>query len=215
MEALTTVRPPTITLLSDARVASIPVRECGQRLCAVDDGRGGSILVREGVAERLMRARRMLSPEGTLVVHEGFRRLEDQKDLFAAYLAELRRLHPRAEEDELLSLCSRFVAPVDVAPHIAGAAVDVSLVGHDGVPVDLGTRVDASPEASRGACYFAAADIAVEARRYRDVLAEALCASGFVNYPTEWWHWSYGDRYWAHTVGSPVAIYGPVESGES
>ncbi len=33
-------------------------------------------------------------------------------------------------------------------------------------------------------------------------------AAGFVNYPTEWWHWSYGDRYWALLTGSPHAVYG-------
>jgi D-alanyl-D-alanine dipeptidase len=31
-----------------------------------------------------------------------------------------------------------------------------------------------------------------------------------VNYPTEWWHWSYGDRYWALMTGAPAALYGPV-----
>ncbi len=35
-----------------------------------------------------------------------------------------------------------------------------------------------------------------------------LGAAGLVNYPTEWWHWSYGDRYWAMATGAPGAIYG-------
>jgi D-alanyl-D-alanine dipeptidase len=34
--------------------------------------------------------------------------------------------------------------------------------------------------------------------------------AGFVNYPTEWWHWSYGDRYWTFVVGAPQARYGPA-----
>jgi D-alanyl-D-alanine dipeptidase len=40
-------------------------------------------------------------------------------------------------------------------------------------------------------------------------LAAALSAAGFVNYPTEWWHWSYGDRYWAMVTGEPAALYAP------
>ena len=28
-------------------------------------------------------------------------------------------------------------------------------------------------------------------------MSRALSTAGFVNYPTEYWHWSYGDRYWA------------------
>jgi D-alanyl-D-alanine dipeptidase len=33
-------------------------------------------------------------------------------------------------------------------------------------------------------------------------------ATGFVNYPTEWWHWSYGDRYWAYALGKRIAFFG-------
>lgn len=213
MGTVVEVQPPAVTLLSDVRVASVPVRECGEPLHEVDDGRGGFVFVREGVAERLGQARRSLGPKARLVVHEGLRRLERQEELFAVYLEELRRLDPLAEGDGLYALCSRFVAPPEVAPHVAGAAVDVSLVDWDGRPIDLGTPVDASPESSNGACYFRAAGISVSARRARETLSAALCASGFVNYPTEWWHWSYGDRYWAYVVGAPAAIYGPVERG--
>lgn len=43
------------------------------------------------------------------------------------------------------------------------------------------------------------------------MLGEALSAAGLVNYPTEWWHWSYGDRYWALQTGAPAALYGAKE----
>ncbi|SED95789.1 D-ala-D-ala dipeptidase [Streptomyces sp. TLI_105] len=38
-----------------------------------------------------------------------------------------------------------------------------------------------------------------------------LTSTGLVNYPTEWWHWSYGDRYWAPATGAATAPYGPKE----
>jgi D-alanyl-D-alanine dipeptidase len=41
------------------------------------------------------------------------------------------------------------------------------------------------------------------------VLGAALTAAGLVNYPTEWWHWSFGDRYWALATGAGAALYGP------
>jgi hypothetical protein len=31
-----------------------------------------------------------------------------------------------------------------------------------------------------------------------------------LDYPSEWWHWSYGDRYWALMTGATAAVYGPV-----
>ena len=73
-----------------------------------------------------------------------------------------------------------------------------------------GTEVDATPEQSDGACFFNA-EVDAEARRNRTVLADALSGAGLVNYPTEWWHWSYGDRYWALLTGADHALYGPVE----
>lgn len=55
------------------------------------------------------------------------------------------------------------------------------------------------------------AGAAEDARSRRGVLGTALTAVGLVNYPTEWWHWSYGDRYWALETGAAVALYGPTE----
>jgi hypothetical protein len=31
-----------------------------------------------------------------------------------------------------------------------------------------------------------------------------------VNYPTEWWHWSFGERYWAFVTGAGRTRYAPV-----
>lgn len=33
----------------------------------------------------------------------------------------------------------------------------------------------------------------------------------FVNYPTEWWHFSYGDRYWVYIEDKESAIYGSAD----
>jgi zinc D-Ala-D-Ala dipeptidase len=42
------------------------------------------------------------------------------------------------------------------------------------------------------------------------LLAQVLRCAGLVNYPTEWWHWTYGDRYWALMTGAAAAVYGPA-----
>jgi D-alanyl-D-alanine dipeptidase len=118
--------------------------------------------------------------------------------------------HPAATDETILRLSSRFVSPLDVAPHVAGAAIDVTLVDRDGHPLDMGTPIDATPEDSARACYFDATNISPDARANRLVLATALADAGFVNYPTEWWHWSYGDRYWALHTDAAHALYGPV-----
>jgi hypothetical protein len=96
---------------------------------------------------------------------------------------------------------------------VAGAAVDLTLVDSRGAELDLGTPIDATPEQSGGRCYFAAEGISAEARANRDLLARVLGREGLVNYPTEWWHYSYGDRYWALATGAGAALYGPVLDG--
>jgi D-alanyl-D-alanine dipeptidase len=47
------------------------------------------------------------------------------------------------------------------------------------------------------------------------MLAGALAGAGLVNYPTEWWHWSYGDRYWALLTGADSAHYGAISNRRS
>ncbi len=50
--------------------------------------------------------------------------------------------------------------------------------------------------------------ISAEAKKNRQIMSKVLADAGFVNYPTEYWHWSYGDRYWAFMTGHANAFYG-------
>jgi D-alanyl-D-alanine dipeptidase len=198
-------------LLSDPRVRAVPTIECGEPLVALPlDLSPSGALVRAGLAVRLLAADRLLPAGIRLRVVEGFRPLERQRQIIASYAAELCTRHPGIGPTDLERLSSRFVAPLDVAPHVAGAAVDLTLVDARGHELDLGTDIDATPEGSEGRCFFGAAGIEAVARQHRDLLARALTAQGLVNYPTEWWHWRYGDRYWALVTGAGTALYGPL-----
>jgi D-alanyl-D-alanine dipeptidase len=198
-------------LLSDPRVAAVPVRDIDEPLIVLDPGFGpGQALVRRELATRLQSARAALPSGIHLRVVEGYRPVHQQQAIIERYSAEIRAVRPGIGEPELHILTSRFVAPLAVAPHVAGAAVDVTLVDSCGRELDLGTPIDATPEQSGGRCYFAADGISREARVNRDLLARVLCRDGLVNYPTEWWHYSYGDRYWALATGAGAALYGPV-----
>ncbi len=210
-----TMVPMTI-LLSDPRVGAIPVIECGEPLVALGPEFGPALArVRADLAARLQAARGNL-PDGIgLQVVEGHRPELVQRQIIARYSSEVAAAHPGIGAADLERLTSRFVAPLAVAPHVAGAAVDLTLVDAGGDELDLGTPIDATPEQSAGACYFASSDISATARANRAVLAGALEAAGLVNYPTEWWHWSYGDRYWALVTGAPNARYGPVDDREA
>ncbi|MFC4005601.1 M15 family metallopeptidase [Nonomuraea purpurea] len=209
-----------VVLISDPRVAAIAVRECGEPLADVRgrlrvdtrlaDDEGAFAHLRSGLLERLERAERNLPDGFHLLVVEGYRPIETQRRIFDGYRAELRATFPEMSPDESYIAASRYVSPVEVAPHTAGAAVDLTLCDPDGVEYDMGTQVNDNPEQSEGACYMAAPNISADARAHRKLLAAALEPAGLVNYPTEWWHWSYGDRYWAMATQSDHACYGPV-----
>ncbi|MFF4197349.1 M15 family metallopeptidase [Nonomuraea sp. NPDC001831] len=209
-----------VVLISDPRVSAIPVQECGEPLADVRgrlrvdtrmaDADGAYAHLRAGLLDRLERAESSLPDGFHLLIVEGYRPIATQRRIFEGYRAELLTTYPDMTPEESYVAASRYVSPVEVAPHTAGAAVDLTLCAPDGTEYDMGTQVNDNPEESGGACYTAAAGVPAQARAHREILAAALEPVGLVNYPTEWWHWSYGDRYWAMSTGAPAALYGPA-----
>lgn len=216
-----------LVLATDSRVSAIRTIDCREPLVALSEacptvcldtssknaawlGYDPDFRLRIGVAERLNAAQQRLPSGYTLLLKECFRRIEVQRRFYEDYLAELRVEYPDANDDEIAIEASKYVAPPWMSGHPTGSAVDVTLVDERNRELDMGTAYDADPISSQSACYTDAQDISEAARRNRSLLIVAMEASGFVNYPTEWWHWSYGDQYWAFITSSHQAIYGPV-----
>ncbi|MFD5465115.1 M15 family metallopeptidase [Kitasatospora sp. NPDC127059] len=211
-----------IITLADPRVAAVPLDDCGEPLVDLRgvpqlllddrqaDDSGAYARVRSGVLDRLLRAQALLPPGTRFLVVEGFRPPDLQRSYFEAYSATLRAAHPEASPARIRELASAYISPPEVAPHASGGAVDLTLSTPDGTELPLGTEVNATPEESLDACRTDAPGIDATARAHREAMRRALTSAGFVNYPTEWWHWSYGDRYWALLSGHRSARYGPV-----
>ncbi|SNT64225.1 D-alanyl-D-alanine dipeptidase [Asanoa hainanensis] len=212
-------------LISDPRVAAVPVFDNGEAMVdlrTVDelrvddrlaDPEGAFARLREGAVARLLAAQRALPAGLRLLVVEAYRPLRLQREYFGGYQDELRSRFPSWSEERVYVEASKYVSPPSVAPHSTGGTVDLTLAGPDGRELDMGTAVNDSPVASANACFTAATHIPASARRNRYVLGSALRSAGFANYPTEWWHWSYGDRYWALGTGASQTHYGPVDLG--
>src|ERR1044072_1853034 len=126
---------PEITLMSDPRVAAVPVRECGEPLTDVRraprllvDGRaadpvGAYAQLRQGLLERLLAAQSALPPGLRLLFIEGYRPPELQRHYFARHSARLRAAHPAWSDGGVRAAARRYVSPPEVAPDSAGAGV--------------------------------------------------------------------------------------------
>lgn len=215
--------PRELILIRDPKVISVPVRENNDPLVDLKDLRGiffhessrrspHSFRIRKLVAEKLLQAQKTL-PQGIhFLVYEAYRPLHLQQEYFNEYCGELSRLHPNWNREMILEEASKYVAPPEIKPpHSTGGAVDVTLISSNGMELVMGTKMNAHPEESNNACYTFAPAISLEERNNRNLLITALSLVGFVNYPTEWWHWSYGDRYWAFHKREPFALFDTIE----
>lgn len=163
--------------------------------------------VRKRVAEMLAEAAEGM-PEGMgLLIVEGFRPLRQQRFIYESFLQEYREKHPEWDEERLTHETNEMSAPPDDSsppPHSTGAAVDLILFDlTTGEQRDMTSPWpwddESAPTAKEG--------LSEAAQRNREILVTALTGVGLVNYPGEWWHWSYGDQRWALQVGAPCALY--------
>lgn len=216
-----------IILIGDSRVKAVPVRENDDPFVdvleahpelAFDRSRrdiqqlSKSIsLCRRAVARRLSEAQTYLPAGVRLLLKECYRPMWVQKISWDDYFSHVSAKFPQWTEAQVTEECSKLNAPLDVAPHTTGGAVDLTLVDGGGRWLEMGTAFNASPLETGGATYTAALNISDAAKTNRAILVEAMTRAGFVNYPTEWWHWSYGDKYWALLKGQPAALYSSRE----
>jgi D-alanyl-D-alanine dipeptidase len=171
-------------------------------------------LARKSLAEMLCQAATSLPRGIRLAVVEGWRPPEIQRQMHAATRERLRREHPEWTPQHISRTANRFSAPMDERvppPHTTGGAVDLHLVRDDGELLDF-----YSPYAlmdPRGA-RMNARGLSAQASRNRELLRTTLEATGLTNYPSEWWHWSYGDQGWAYRGGHPSALYAAIQPAE-
>ncbi len=214
-----------ILLILDPRVLAVPVEDNGDLLVDLRDlkellvdnrkskASNSFSYIRQSVASKLLEAQRALPKNMRLLIIEGHRSLSLQKQYFDDYSDELKKLHSEWSAEKIYQEASKYVAsPAINPPHSTGGAVDLTLVDETGKELDMGTRVNADPEESRNACFTYAENISENAKKNRKILNVIMSRNGFVNYPTEWWHWSYGDRYWAYNQNKSHAIFDSVET---
>jgi D-alanyl-D-alanine dipeptidase len=214
---------PEIVLISDSRVSSLPIQgieepwvdlatdfpqlKCDANEPTVQKYSDNSFQVRREVARRLVQAQTTLPKGVFLEIKECYRPLWVQRKFWVSYSNFLKGKYPEMSLEQINDEAAKYIAPLHVAPHSTGGAVDLVLVDDQGQPLDMGTSFNASPAKTENRTFTNSKDISMKAQRNRQMLVQAMTEAGFVNYPTEWWHWSYGDQYWAYSFRKAEALY--------
>jgi D-alanyl-D-alanine dipeptidase len=144
------------------------------------------------------------------MVRCGYRTPEVQEREYLKDYANLKLEHPKWTKEKLDIEIEKRTSAVEVAPHCTGGAVDLSLADRDGSELKMGSAMGTFIAKS----YSNSRLISKEERKNRKILFDAMTAAGFVNFPTEWWHWSYGDLDWAY-IKNVESFYAEVRGRSS
>lgn len=217
-------------------VLSIPTKECFEPLVNLKTERGFKVVkspdyldketeysfVRRSVADRLLRAQSLLKDGIFIRLFEGLRSINVQHREFYEQYNRVKNSNRDMSDFEIFSETTKLVSPVinfdgtmNTPTHSTGAAVDVDLVDSNGDPLDLGMEIKDWNVVDPSICATHADNISSEAINNRKMLLDVMQSAGFINYFTEWWHYSYGDRYWAYQTGADFAIFGVATDGIS
>lgn len=173
--------------------------------------------LRKTVYEKLCLAQMLLPNGWKFRIYEGLRSLNVQKILFEEQCNNLKLKNYYKSEEELFKEASLLIAPVhffngapNTPPHSTGGAVDLEVTDSNGNLIDFGMAIMDWNKVEPDICETYSKNISGEATRNRKILLDIMYEQGFVNYPREWWHFSYGDRLWAFLTEKKEAIYGGI-----
>ena len=177
-------------LINDPRVLACRITDNGEPLIdvrtvqslACDTTRknvqklsGNPFQLRASALDRLVRAQGLLPDGYQLQVKEAWRPIWVQERLWEISFSQLRDSRPDLTDEELRTENARFTAPPDSAPpHSTGGTVDLVLL-KDGEPAGMGWGFNQPGAGSR-----TAHPVGDDARRYRDILGQAMDAAGFI-----------------------------------
>jgi D-alanyl-D-alanine dipeptidase len=218
-------------LIADPKVLAIPIVENDDPLIDLKDqtiiafgpspeiqGNTDYTKIRKSIYEKLVEAQHLLPNGLKFCLYEGYRSLNLQEKLFNDRYLELKQKHPSWKHEEIFIEATKMISPVinldgsqNIPPHSTGAAIDVYLINSENQPIDMGIKIEDWMKDTDGSLSITdSSKISVEAQKNRDIMNRVLTKVGFINYYTEYWHWSYGDRYWAYHTKHANALYGTI-----
>jgi zinc D-Ala-D-Ala dipeptidase len=184
-----------------------------ERLKLLKDHKYLSPNLRKSAKELLYKAAENLPAGHQLLVVTAYRPIWMQKELYRRRERQMAKAHPFLmifQHKKWRNLVNRYTSPPGGSSHQYGGAIDVTIIDPQGNRLDMGTTLT-----DYGVKVHTENDlINDEQRKNRKLLYESMTRAGFVNYPLEWWHYSYGDRMWAAYSRNQECFYGPITENE-
>ena len=202
IEIVETEKNPTLV-----RLETLSIQQT--KLKILKDKRAEYFAVRKAVAEKLEKASQYL-PEGyQFKIYETYRSFEKQKNFWNEALENIQKANPNMTLEETEEIANKGIAnPYKIGSgHQTGGAVDITLV-YQGYEVDMGT---AYLDTQHPNTKTNSTDITAEQKANRLLLKSVLEKVGLVNYPLEWWHFSYGEQEWAVLTKHKSTLFGVLK----
>ncbi len=204
--------------------ASYPIKECGESMVYLPEylwARKSKIIfgrshhgaqsleyhyLRTTAAERLFLAEKKLSSidsQLTFKITDTFRPIALQKKYFDEIYQTFQEKGLTGEE--LYHKVTQMIAdPNCCPPHSTGGTVDLTIVNlENNEEMLMGSEVDTLEDTAQ----MFNPSVVGEMRQNRLLLYGVMSEAGFVDCPSEWWHYSYGDQEWAMRTGRSQALY--------
>ena len=155
------------------------------------------------VYKKLLEAAKLLPKGYKFKIQDAYRPFALQKELYEKYKIELIKtfnLQSKSPE-EVDQFIKQFISlpnndPLLPPVHTTGGAIDLTIVDENGNELDMGTGFDEFTNKTR-TDYFEHQGCK-KIRDNRRLLYNIMTSVGFTNFPSEWWHYDYLDRFYAY-----------------
>lgn len=176
--------------------------------------------IRKGASDRLNYASSLLPDKLRFKILDAWRPFALQKELYSTYKAKiisdfnLFSFTEKEKNDFIANYVSIPNDDRDIPPvHTTGGAIDLTIVDNNGNELQMGTEFDSfSPKTNTD--YYENTNESTIIRDNRRLLYSIMIKAGFTNLPSEWWHYDFGDRFWAYYTKTPTLYRGIFNRSE-
>lgn len=166
--------------------------------------------LRKTVAEMIWRAEKELPKGMTFIIGDAWRPQYVQEEIMKWFIKRFSKKCPDWPRNKIVREVEKYVASPNgkyASGHMTGGAVDLRLWSN-------GRKI---PMKSSKLTYQENAKsfqpkLPQYIQKNRNMMFAILKKVGLSNYPKEYWHWSYGDIWWAKRNKKKTAIYGVIKN---